>query len=108
MHACLYDEDRWPSGVAGDQVTKEKKYRLRYLTMTAEDRTDYAPTRELALDDGKAFFLGAFDVELDSHGYMTSYRRVDRHSDAPGKRYFFVDIKPGGSHATTISATLTL
>ena len=34
MLAWLYDEDRWPSGAAGGLVTKEKKYRGRYLLFT--------------------------------------------------------------------------
>ncbi|MBQ6351695.1 MAG: hypothetical protein IJJ28_00315, partial [Lentisphaeria bacterium] len=31
MNAWLYDEDRWPSGAAGGLVTKDKRYRMRYL-----------------------------------------------------------------------------
>ena len=34
MLAWLYDEDRWPSGAAGGIVTKEEKYRARYLMFT--------------------------------------------------------------------------
>jgi hypothetical protein len=33
MRAWLYDEDRWPSGAAGGLVTKNPKYRQRYLTL---------------------------------------------------------------------------
>ncbi|MBQ7900892.1 MAG: hypothetical protein IJ365_02860, partial [Clostridia bacterium] len=53
MYAWLYDEDRWPSGAAGGEVTKEKKYRLKYLTMTPDNWTDDAPTRDEALNNGK-------------------------------------------------------
>jgi len=31
MNAWIYDEDRWPSGAAGGLVTKNEKYRQRYL-----------------------------------------------------------------------------
>ena len=31
MKAWLYDEDRWPSGAAGGLVTKDKRYRMRYM-----------------------------------------------------------------------------
>ena len=31
MYAWLYDEDRWPSGAAGGLVTKDHKYRQRFL-----------------------------------------------------------------------------
>lgn len=33
LEAWLYDEDRWPSGAAGGLVTKNPKYRARYLVM---------------------------------------------------------------------------
>ena len=31
MLAYLYDEDRWPSGSAGGLVTRNHKYRIRFL-----------------------------------------------------------------------------
>lgn len=31
MLTWLYDEDRWPSGAAGGLVTKDERYRMRYL-----------------------------------------------------------------------------
>ena len=34
MLAWLYDEDRWPSGAAGGIVTKEERFRARYLLFT--------------------------------------------------------------------------
>ncbi|MFH0919465.1 MAG: glycosyl hydrolase [Fibrobacterota bacterium] len=34
MEAWLYDEDRWPSGAAGGLVTKDKRFRMRNLTIT--------------------------------------------------------------------------
>ena len=36
MLAWLDDEDRWPSGGAGGIVTKDHKYRQRYITFTAD------------------------------------------------------------------------
>ena len=33
MEAWLYDEDRWPSGAAGGLVTKNPRYRQRFLVM---------------------------------------------------------------------------
>lgn len=36
MLACLYDEDRWPSGAAGGQVSKANpEYRQQHLLVTA-------------------------------------------------------------------------
>ena len=33
MEAWLYDEDRWPSGTCGGMVTKDRKNRLRFLSL---------------------------------------------------------------------------
>ena len=38
MFAYLYDEDRWPSGFAGGLVTKERKYRGRFIHFTKAKR----------------------------------------------------------------------
>ncbi len=35
MMACLYDEDRWPSGAAGGKVTKEHmEYKGQHILFT--------------------------------------------------------------------------
>ena len=36
MITWLYDEDRWPSGFGGGLVTREEKYRSRFLVFTPE------------------------------------------------------------------------
>ena len=36
MKAWLYDEDRWPSGAAGGIVTRDKRYRMRYLRFSLD------------------------------------------------------------------------
>ena len=36
MLAWLYDEDRWPSGAAGGIVTREKRFRARFLMFTTK------------------------------------------------------------------------
>jgi len=41
MLAWLYDEDRWPSGAAGGIVTKDPKYRTRFLLFTAKPYGEY-------------------------------------------------------------------
>lgn len=37
MEAWLYDEDRWPSGLCGGEVTKERKNRLRFISLYDTD-----------------------------------------------------------------------
>ena len=36
MLAWLYDEDRWPSGFAGGLVTKDERFRERYIQFSPE------------------------------------------------------------------------
>ena len=49
METWLYDEDRWPSGIAGGMVTKHRENRMKFLRMTVlescedTDRTDASP-----------------------------------------------------------------
>ena len=96
MLAWLYDEDRWPSGVAGGMVTKNKKHRQKFLTMSVADRDNCALTPTEAAETGKPFFIAAFSISVDKDGRMISYTPVDRDADVPDKRYFFLCQKQGG------------
>ncbi|MBQ9787857.1 MAG: hypothetical protein IJW33_06795 [Lentisphaeria bacterium] len=64
MSAWIYDEDRWPSGAAGGAVTKDKKYRIRFLS-AAEDVPQNGANKSL--------FHCFFAVKL-IEGKMVSYR----------------------------------
>ena len=96
MLAWLYDEDRWPSGVAGGMVTKNKKHRQKFLTMSVTDRENCAQNPTEAAETGKPYFVAAFDVSVDSEGRMISYRKIERDEPAKNKRYFFLEQKQGG------------
>ena len=96
MLAWLYDEDRWPSGVAGGMVTKNKKHRQKFLTMSVNDRENCAQNPTEAAETGKPYFIAAFSVNVDCEGRMTHYEQVDRFADVPNKRYFFLCQKQGG------------
>lgn len=103
MFAWLYDEDRWPSGCAGGLVTKEKKYRQKYLLMTRTDKQEI-PHRQNGSEESKNgteaavldYFLAAFDIVMNEEGRMLSYRPIAREEEAANKWYFFVCTKPGG------------
>ena len=95
MLACLYDEDRWPSGAAGGFVTCDKRYRQRFIHMTREDISCDAD-RESAYENGEYLYLGAFDVEVGNDGKMVSYTKIDRDEDAKNKYYFFCGVQAGG------------
>lgn len=96
MLAWLYDEDRWPSGVAGGFVTKNPEYRQKFVKMCFTDKPDCALTKEDAKKTGKPFFLCAFSVIIDKDGKMLSFKRVERDAICEGKRYFFLEQRQGG------------
>ena len=95
MLAWLYDEDRWPSGVAGGMVTKNKRNRQKFITMSVNDRPECAPDPITASETGLPYFIAAFSIELDGEGIMRSFRRVERNEEAEEKRYFFLEQKQG-------------
>ncbi|MHC4639126.1 MAG: glycosyl hydrolase, partial [Planctomycetota bacterium] len=74
MKAYLYDEDRWPSGMAGGDLTrKDKQYRMRYLV--AGDPEELKSRLDSPRDR-----LGLFAVELDKDGLLKSYESVEEDS----------------------------
>ena len=90
MLAWLYDEDRWPSGFAGGYVTLTKKYRQKKLHFTSQ-KVDFYP-RDIATEEGLAFLIGVYDIELTEDGYLKSYKRIGENDEAKGiKRYAFVE-----------------
>ena len=62
MLAWLYDEDKWPSGAAGGLVTKDERFRARYL------RFSQTP--------GQGEPLARYAVRLDRNGCLAAYRRL--------------------------------
>ncbi len=95
MLAYLYDEDRWPSGFAGSLVTREEKYRIRYLLMTptpyTEKERSELPTseRNVAGRGGdNSRLLARYDVVLDAEGYIASYKRLADGEEGTGKIWY--------------------
>ncbi len=83
MLAWLYDEDRWPSGAAGGQVTQNPEHRLMHLLLTRVPYGGDAPplahpitkTTLGRAENGK--LLAVFDIELNADGSLKSYRRIE-------------------------------
>ncbi len=46
MEAWLYDEDRWPSGLAGGLVTKYPEYRAKYLGLDTFSPSGFEPRKD--------------------------------------------------------------
>ncbi len=75
MYANLYDEDRWPSGIAGGAITQEKKFRMRYLEFY-----DAAAPLPCAAEDitlNKVYIL-----TLSEHGEVIAYRKAGEAPEA--------------------------
>ncbi len=87
MLAWLYDEDRWASGAAGGYVTKDKKLRLKHLRMSLARPAEYLEKDE-AFEQGKPYFIAAFDVELDEQGFLKAYRQIKPEEEARGTKWF--------------------
>ena len=59
MKACLYDEDRWPSGACGGAVTKDPEFRSRYLVFTPFSKEEGTGRKESeSISAAKGVFTG--------------------------------------------------
>ncbi|MEE1066396.1 MAG: glycosyl hydrolase [Acutalibacteraceae bacterium] len=76
MLSWLYDEDKWPSGSAGGLVTKKYENRQKYLLGTFDPSTAKGP------------FLAKYDIELDTEGYLISYKKIGENDDAENKAWY--------------------
>ncbi|MCL5271550.1 MAG: hypothetical protein M1457_13585, partial [bacterium] len=65
MEAWLYDEDRWPSGTAGGMVTKEPRFRLKFLRLIVKDAADF---------QWDPLAIAAFACRLDGMAYTDCVR----------------------------------
>ena len=79
MLAWLYDEDRWPSGAAGGIVTKDRKYRQRFIIYTCDE--NYKPLA----DD--SVLLARFDVSLGEDNCLASYKLLGEGEKAEGTEW---------------------
>ncbi len=75
MEAWLYDEDRWPSGLAGGIVTKNPEYRLRFLRLSTLDGPEFQWHEQI---------LAAFSCKLDGLAY-SDCQRIQQ--DSPPSSY---------------------
>ncbi len=90
MNACLYDEDRWPSGFAGGLVTKTPKYRQRVLCITANeaDLPCFETDKKSAVEKGKPYLIACYDIEFDQDGYLKDYRMIEPNAKAVHNKYY--------------------
>ena len=93
MLCWLYDEDRYPSGSAGGQVTKKIKYRSRYAVLTRkpiegmEKSIDHLQDKQDKNQKVKGCFLKQYDICLE-RGYLKKSRIVADEEEIEGKRWY--------------------
>lgn len=83
MLCWLYDEDRWPSGFAGGLVTKEEKYRARFLIFTpkeyeandSEAINKYKSSWKIERSNNRTL-LGKYEIVL-KNGYLDYYKKLE-------------------------------
>ncbi len=78
MLTWLYDEDRWPSGAAGGLVTKDHRFRERFLLLS-HDEPDSEP-------------LAVYDIVLNPDGTLAKGERIEKSMPAEGFK-LYVSIK---------------
>lgn len=97
MEACLYDEDRWPSGYAGGFVTKDEQYRMRYLVFCpyapGEDYPDVNPAviATTPPPKGSRKLLARYDVRLED-GYLADYRMLQEGETGENLWYAYLEV----------------
>lgn len=95
MSCWLYDEERFPSGVAGGIVTRDVRFRARYIVLTKTPKADYCTDYAAfcaAADQGekpRGYYLCSYDVQL-ANGYLTHYERQAE----GGPWYAYVELWP--------------
>lgn len=84
MVCWLYDEDRFPSGAAGGIVTRNHRFRGRFLLLTENKRSEsegYLKDKtefEEAVNSGKkptGYYVTAYGIRFED-GCISSYRRL--------------------------------
>lgn len=104
MLACLYDEDRWPSGTAGGRVVEgEEGYRGRHLLFTMDKYGTVggpggcSPASGEACRSENGWLLGRFGVRLGGEGEVVGYRVLgegEEGGEGEGVWYAYVETNP--------------
>lgn len=88
MLAWLYDEDRWPSGAAGGLVTKDVRYRERYMRFTPHP---YKPEELCTMEHGgrgSGKLLSCYDVHLSEDGHLLSAVQIGESDSAEHEKWY--------------------
>lgn len=98
MLCWLYDEDRYSSGIAGGEVTKNMFFRARWLKLTVHKDEEMLDSFEEFMEKQnqnekvKGCFLKAYDILLES-GYLKKASVIGAEGRAEGvKWYLYVEL----------------
>lgn len=86
MLCWLYDEDRWPSGSAGGIVTKDHRYRSRFLVFEPSEASETGSAAGAAAQVDRSAerrYLATYEVSIEN-GKLKGYRRLDA-GETPGR-----------------------
>lgn len=81
LYACLYDEDRYPSGYGGGLVTQNAKYVSRFLRVFMDTPQECAPVNKGGEIEGE--LLCCYQVCLDDAGRLKDYARCASEASLP-------------------------
>ena len=94
MSACLYDEDRWPSGFAGGLVTKNKKFAARQLLFTPVSYEEYGEVNftpdfsTTRTRSGNGVLIACYDIVLDKNGNLSGATRISSDTEPRGTKWY--------------------
>ncbi|KAE8447013.1 hypothetical protein EG329_011147 [Mollisiaceae sp. DMI_Dod_QoI] len=102
MLACLYDDDRWPSGAAGGKVIEQNPdHKGKHILFTPHlygtiplggDRTS-SSARACRSENGH--LLASYDIQLDENGCLKSYRPLKEGESGKNVWYAYLETNPG-------------
>jgi hypothetical protein len=103
MLCWLYDEDRWPSGAAGGLVTKDVKYRSRFLVFSPKQYTGnfeedvvYDSSARAQRSENRKL-LGSYEVRLED-GYLSYYKKLQEGEEPrEGSKLWYAYIEVSGN-----------
>ncbi|MBQ7725728.1 MAG: hypothetical protein IJT66_01145 [Clostridia bacterium] len=87
LETWLYDEDRWPSGVAGGKVTEHEAYRMKFL------RVKVIPSTEYGADPLPDRLLAVYSVNMQGKVYTDAVRLADGEKPA-GNTVLIFSVEP--------------
>lgn len=104
MLACLYDEDRWPSGTAGGKVTKEHpEHKGKHILFTVHPYGtvdlggDCSPADANACRSENGYLIAKYAMRLDKDGKLAWSTRLKENEVCPEDAtqwYAYVETNP--------------